>query len=107
MDSVAGQADIFEKAILAGVKDFMEKPINPITFYDVILGVFKDCEKDEKDISLTIRQTFEDRLSTLGIPVYYGFSFGHISDMCTLPIGLKAHFDSSTETLSILEPSVL
>lgn len=48
MDSVAGQADIFEKAIKAGVKDFLEKPINPITFFNVLLGVFREKAEDPK-----------------------------------------------------------
>lgn len=48
MDSVAGQVDIFEKALQIGVKDFMEKPVNPSTFFNVILGIFKEKAEDPK-----------------------------------------------------------
>lgn len=72
----------------------------------IILGIFSNCEAKEDDFSLTLQQTLDDRLGKLGIPVYYGFSFGHINNMCTLPVGIKASFDTSRPVLTLLEPTV-
>ncbi len=74
----------------------------------VILGVFNDCEADEDDLNtLTLKETLKDRLGNLGIPVYYGFTFGHIDEMVTLPIGIDARFDAKSEQLMILESCVV
>jgi len=73
----------------------------------IILGVFKDCDVDPgTDGSLTLLETIKDRLEPLGLPLFYGFSFGHIKDMCTLPIGIEAKFDMSKKELVLLENSL-
>lgn len=69
----------------------------------IIIGVCIDCEADEGDFSLTMKEMFRDRLGDLGIPVYYGFSFGHIDNMCTIPIGINAHFDTQNARLKLKE----
>jgi muramoyltetrapeptide carboxypeptidase len=69
----------------------------------ILLGVFNDCEPGEGDFSLTLKETLHDRLGDLGIPVYYGFSFGHVEDMCTLPMGIRAAFDTDHRVLKLLE----
>lgn len=73
----------------------------------IILGVFEDCEAGEDDLSLSLQETLEDRLADLDIPILYGFSFGHISDQCTLPIGVKATLDTTEQTLTLEEGTVL
>jgi muramoyltetrapeptide carboxypeptidase LdcA involved in peptidoglycan recycling len=37
----------------------------------------------------------------------YGFSFGHIQDMCTLPLGIEAEFNADAMTLQFLENAVV
>lgn len=70
----------------------------------ILLGVFEGCEAKEEDKnSLKILETLTDRLGNLGIPVFYGFSFGHIDNNCTLPVGCKASFDTETQKLIIEE----
>ena len=59
----------------------------------IVLGQFADCEADAGDRSLTLRETLFDRLGDLGIPVSYGLPFGHVKDMCTLPVGGRVKFN--------------
>ncbi|MCL4123404.1 UNVERIFIED_CONTAM: hypothetical protein GTU68_006732 [Idotea baltica] len=72
----------------------------------IILGTFNDCEPDEDDRSLSLIQCFEDRLGSMNIPISSGFSFGHISEQFTLPIGVEALFDASKGKLRFVESGV-
>ena len=72
----------------------------------IILGIWSGCEAQPDERSLTLRQTLTDRLGDLGIPVAYGFSFGHIDHQCTLPVGIKAEMDAANRTITLLEPAV-
>ncbi len=67
----------------------------------IALGVFKGCEADADDRSLTLRETLTERFANLGVPVAYGFPFGHIADMCTLPMGIQAEMDTEAMRLRI------
>ena len=55
-----------------------------------LLGVFKNCKAPENSYSLKLEDTLLDRLGNLGIPLIYGFPFGHIANQCTFPIGVNA-----------------
>jgi len=72
----------------------------------IALGIFKDCEADRNALSLTLKQTLTDRLGDLNIPILYGFSFGHVADQFTLPIGIDAELDATRQTLTFLESGV-
>jgi len=72
----------------------------------IVLGVFNDCEQKGDSPTLKLTETLRDRLSGLHIPVYYGAPFGHISDQCVLPYGIKAAMDADKKTLTLLEPAV-
>lgn len=69
----------------------------------IVFGQFNDCEGDEGENSLTLRQTLEGQCKHLNIPTYYGFSFGHVDNNCTIPIGIRARFDTSSAQLELLE----
>ena len=71
----------------------------------IALGIFADCEGGEN--SLTLMETLYDRLGDLSVPVLYGLSFGHIDHQFTLPVGIKASIDTTTESLTLLEPAVI
>jgi len=74
----------------------------------ILLGVFNDCDVVEgTEGSLTLKETLKDRLGNLGVPVYYGFSIGHIKNMCTVPVGIKAEFDMKNKELVLLENAVI
>lgn len=67
----------------------------------IALGVFKGCEADPDDRSLTLRETLTERLGNLGVPVAYGFPIGHIADMCTIPLSVNAEMNTGTMRLRI------
>lgn len=69
----------------------------------ILLGVFYDCNPDEGDKSLSLRETLVGQLNGLDIPVFYGFSFGHIDHHCTLPVGTMAEFDQIKQEIHFLE----
>ena len=72
----------------------------------IALGVFNDCQP-KGDASLSLRDTLQDRLGDLGIPVQYGIPFGHVSHMATLPYGIEAELNTDTQTLQLLEKAVI
>ncbi len=77
----------------------------------ILLGVFNGCERDgekytEKN-SFSLSEVLVERLQSLNIPTFYGFSFGHIDNICTLPVGIKASLNTKVETLTLLEEAVI
>ncbi|CAA9299071.1 MAG: hypothetical protein AVDCRST_MAG89-325, partial [uncultured Gemmatimonadetes bacterium] len=54
----------------------------------------------------TVRELLRDRLAALGVPVAFGFPFGHVDDNWTLPLGVRARLDARAGTLELLEPAV-
>lgn len=77
----------------------------------IVLGVFSDCDTKETDPDFgdttSLREVIADRLGRLNIPVLYGLSFGHISNIATLPMGIQASLDTYTQTLTLLEEAVI
>lgn len=73
----------------------------------IVLGVFNDCLPDQGDKSLSLRETLELNLKPLKIPVMYGFTFGHVPDMCTFPIGINAAIDTEKFEIKLLEDAVV
>lgn len=65
----------------------------------IVLGIFADCEAKAGAQSLSLAETFDNRLGDLGIPVMYGMSFGHIEHQFTLPVGLDAVMDTEERSL--------
>ncbi|GJM35652.1 MAG: putative murein peptide carboxypeptidase [Saprospiraceae bacterium] len=72
----------------------------------ILLGVFEDCQPKEDDRSLSLMETLRDRLGDLKVPVLYGFSFGHIRNQCTLPVGIRARMNTAGGTVTLLEAGV-
>jgi muramoyltetrapeptide carboxypeptidase len=72
----------------------------------LILGVFSDCNINDEP-RLTLKEAVRDLLYPLGIPAFYGHSFGHIGRMLTLPNGIRARMDSGKMSLELLEAAVL
>lgn len=72
----------------------------------LMLGVFMHCEADEGGSSLTLDQTLDQHLQPLTVPAVSGYSFGHIRDQCTLPMGILATLDADRQTLTLLEAAV-
>lgn len=72
----------------------------------IVLGVFADCGPKNPEFSLTLQETLYDRLSRLGMPVFYGLPFGHLAHQATFPYGMQAEMDAEKRTLTFLEPGV-
>jgi muramoyltetrapeptide carboxypeptidase len=73
----------------------------------IALGIFEGCNPKTDERSLSLMDCFKDRLGNLGIPVYYGLSFGHISNQFTLPVGINASLDTEGGVLTLLENAVI
>ncbi len=71
----------------------------------IVMGVMGDCNINDEP-RLTLKQALDDLLKPLGIPVSYGFSFGHIDRMVTIPTGIRALFHADKNSLELLEPTV-
>lgn len=72
----------------------------------IVHGIYNNCAQEEpekQDLEEVIFQT----LGHLPCPQGYGFSFGHIADQVTLPMGIYARMDSGAGEIRLLEPAVL
>jgi muramoyltetrapeptide carboxypeptidase len=67
----------------------------------VALGTWVGCGPPER-----VRQVLTDRLGALGVPVVWGFRFGHAAPQPTVPLGVPAELDSAAGTLSFRTPAV-
>lgn len=72
----------------------------------LMIGICDKCGPDEHDESLTLDQTFDIHLDPLKVPAVTGWSFGHIRNQFTIPVGIKATLDADKQTLTLLEPAV-
>ena len=72
----------------------------------VAVGIMAGCEPTERFPSPPLFEVVRQHLSELGIPAIYGLSFGHIRDVCTLPMGLDAELDTASATVTLLEAGV-
>jgi len=72
----------------------------------VMLGVFEHCGPTDDEPSLTLDETVDQHLLPLTVPAVAGYSFGHIRDQFTLPMGALATLDTAQQTLTLLEAGV-
>ena len=72
----------------------------------VMFGICENCGPQDSDISLTLDETTDQHLKVLTAPAVTGYSFGHIRDQFTLPMGIRARLDTHRQTLTLLEPAV-
>jgi muramoyltetrapeptide carboxypeptidase len=72
----------------------------------VLIGICDNCGPADEEPSLTLDQTFDIHLKPLVIPAVTGYSFGHIRNQCTLPLGVRASVDTARQCLTLLEGAV-
>jgi len=77
----------------------------------VVVGDLVGCEWDEGGgspfpRSKTLEEVLAERLGGLGVPVLYGFPFGHGEHNAVLPLGVKAVLDGDAGNLEIIEPAL-
>lgn len=71
-----------------------------------MLGVFQKAVATDGEASLTLSEVLDDHFAQLKTPSVYGFSFGHIAQQFTIPIGVRARLDTANATLTLLESAV-
>ncbi|MBQ3657301.1 MAG: LD-carboxypeptidase [Bacteroidales bacterium] len=71
----------------------------------LIFGKMKGCEAQGEN-SLPLDYVVNDFCKNLKIPVIKNFSFGHVNDRCTLPIGVKVEIDTENFQIRLLENCV-
>ncbi len=69
----------------------------------VVLGVLNRCEPKPGGHSLSLAEVLGHHLNSLRVPAVSGYSFGHIANQMTLPIGVMAELDTESQTLTQLE----
>ncbi|HYC36252.1 MAG TPA: LD-carboxypeptidase [Usitatibacter sp.] len=72
----------------------------------VMMGVFQRCEPADGEPSLSLAETLATQMESLHVPSVYGFSFGHIPHIWTLPVGVRARLDTTARTVTLLESAV-
>ncbi len=72
-----------------------------------MLGVFQKSIATDGEASLTLAEVLDDHLAQLKVPSVYGFSFGHIAQQFTIPVGVRARLDTANATLTLLESAVV
>lgn len=73
----------------------------------VILGIFENCEGADGESALSLDDTVDQHLLPLTRPAVAGYSFGHIRNQFTIPVGLRARLDTQQQTLTLLESAVM
>ncbi|MFN0214987.1 MAG: LD-carboxypeptidase [Saprospiraceae bacterium] len=73
----------------------------------IALGVFNDCQAKPDSPSFSLPDTLRNRLENLGMPIVYGFPFGHVEHQATLPYGISVKLDAEKMSLTILESAVI
>ena len=71
-----------------------------------MLGVFQRCEATDGEPSLTLQEVLREHFGGTSRPAGYGYSFGHVSQQMTLPLGIRARLDTRASSLTLLEPAV-
>ena len=71
-----------------------------------MLGVFQRCEATDGEPSLTLQEVLREHFGGAPRPAGYGYSFGHIPQQMTLPLGIRARLDTRAQSLTLLEPAV-
>ncbi len=62
-----------------------------------------DGKPSEMYQNVTWRAIVRERLEPLGIPLIIDFPFGHIENMLTIPLGVRARIDANQGTLELVE----
>jgi muramoyltetrapeptide carboxypeptidase len=72
----------------------------------LMIGICDKCGPAPGETSLTLDQTLDIHLQPLKVPAVSGYSFGHIRNQFTIPVGVRATLDTARQTLTLLEPAV-
>ncbi len=71
-----------------------------------IFGQCTSCDPSSS-YSLTLEQVFGDHIKPLGIPAFSGAMVGHIKNMVTLPVGVKAEMNAESGSILLKEAATV
>jgi len=74
--------------------------------HGVAVGALSDCPDTDDPRTPSLSVLLGDRLGDLGVPVAWGFPFGHEPLNWTLPLGIRARLDATSGQLELLEAAV-
>jgi muramoyltetrapeptide carboxypeptidase len=72
----------------------------------VMVGICENCGPQGDGPSLTLGETLDVHLQPLRVPAVTGYSFGHIRNQFTLPVGIRGRLDTAARTVTLLEAGV-
>jgi muramoyltetrapeptide carboxypeptidase len=72
----------------------------------VMIGICENCGPQGDGSSLSLDETLDLHLQPLHVPAVTGYSFGHIRNQFTIPVGVRARLDTGRQTVTLLEPAV-
>jgi muramoyltetrapeptide carboxypeptidase len=72
----------------------------------IMIGICENCGPQGDGPSLTLDETFDVHLQPLRVPAVTGYSFGHIRNQFTIPVGVWGRLDTEARTLTLLEAGV-
>lgn len=72
----------------------------------IVIGELADCQQRNPTNTLHLGEIFDDLIRPLGIPTLYNLPIGHGKHIATLPLGVRAQLDATTQTLRIIEAGV-
>jgi muramoyltetrapeptide carboxypeptidase len=70
-----------------------------------IFGKCTDCAV-QKERYFTLEQILDQHIGDYNIPAFFGANIGHISNIFTLPLGMRAQMDAFQGTIRILDSPV-
>jgi muramoyltetrapeptide carboxypeptidase len=72
----------------------------------VMIGICENCGPQGDGPSLTLDETLDVHLQPLRVPAVTGYSFGHIRNQFTMPVGIRGRLDTEARTVTLLEAAV-
>jgi muramoyltetrapeptide carboxypeptidase len=72
----------------------------------IMIGICENCGPQGDGPSLTLDETLDVHLQPLRVPAVTGYSFGHIRNQFTMPVGIKGRLDTEARTVTLLEAAV-
>ena len=73
----------------------------------IVWGKFINCNAEKGKPSLSLRQIMKDTFQQFVHPILEDIPYGHIKNSLTLPIGIRVQLDSTRNSLTFLEGSVV
>jgi muramoyltetrapeptide carboxypeptidase len=70
----------------------------------LLLGEFRNCDPPER--SYTARDTLQEILVKLDVPIIANFPAGHGEDNWAIPLGAKVKINADARTISFVDPAV-